>query len=145
MGHDPGSPGSGPGLKAALNRWATRAARILALICIFLMTPELQYLFSINNLHIIFCEVPIRVVCLFFPPTGIVFFILICSSILEMRPLADTRVAHIFSVSGYLFTVLSVPLDEYPSWFCVVGFTSSLLYGSYILLPVEEIFVCSRL
>ena len=24
---DPGSPGSGPGLKATLNRWATRAAR----------------------------------------------------------------------------------------------------------------------
>ena len=27
-GLDPASPGSGPGLKAALNRWATRAAQI---------------------------------------------------------------------------------------------------------------------
>ena len=31
MGLDPGSPGSGPGLKAALNRWATRAALITIL------------------------------------------------------------------------------------------------------------------
>ena len=27
VGLDPGSPGSDPGLKAALNRWATRAAQ----------------------------------------------------------------------------------------------------------------------
>ena len=28
VGLDPGSPGSHPGLKAALNHWATRAARL---------------------------------------------------------------------------------------------------------------------
>ena len=52
VGLDPGSPGSGPGLKAALNCWATRAALTL----IFIMSCMGPCTHSASDpLHVSFC------------------------------------------------------------------------------------------
>ena len=40
MGLDPGSPGSHPGLKVALNRWATGAAQFLIFKILYLFIHE---------------------------------------------------------------------------------------------------------
>ena len=52
-GLDPGTPGSWPGLKAALNRWATRAALVL---CVLSPTRSLR-LYSPFRSFIVFTTI----------------------------------------------------------------------------------------